>query len=471
MSRVRCVKGIATAGFLALCALAAPFVAGAQINNGLQLPAPSLTSAPPPQATPAAEAAAPAPSAEPSPVAAPPPPISGGVAALVNDDVVSTYDLRQRVLLYLVTTGTRPTQENMPQIQSEALRSLVDEHLELQELRRMEKAQKFDIVADDEEVNKSLLQLVSENNSTLPELSGQFARIGLDVQTLKDQIRIQLSWSRMINGRYGTRVRIGDNQVNMALQKLKASADKPQYLVSEIFLDAARAGGITEAVRGADQLLTQIQQGAPFGPVARQFSTAPTAASGGDMGWISAAELQPELAQAIEQMRPGQLSQPIQVSDGVYILQLRDKRSNAAGSTVSLKQAAIRLATDATKDQIDAATKILEVVRATGAVCTDLEAKAGAVAGVVAGDLGQSDVTELAPEFRTAAEGLPLNQFSAPVRTPVGLHLIMVCDRKETRGRQPSKQEVENRLYNEQLAMLARRYLRDLRNSATIETP
>jgi peptidyl-prolyl cis-trans isomerase SurA len=132
------------------------------------------------------------------------------------------------------------------------------------------------------------------------------------------------------------------------------------------------------------------------------------------------AELPTELAAAIEQMRPGQLSQPIQASDGVYVLQLRDKRSGAGSTTVSLKQAAVRLAADAPADQVDAAQKTLEQFRSTGATCADLQAKAAGVPGLVAGDLGQSDINDLSPDFRTAAENLEPNQFSQPIRTPAG---------------------------------------------------
>ncbi len=53
----------------------------------------------------------------------------------------------------------------------------------------------------------------------------------------------------------------------------------------------------------------------------------------------------------------------------------------------------------------------------------------------------------------------------------MGLHLIMVCSRHETAAKQPNKDEVENRLYNEQLAMLSRRYLAISGIRATIETP
>lgn len=399
------------------------------------------------------------------------PQISGGVAALVNDDVISTYDLRQRALLLIITSGVPATSENLPQIQEEALRSLVDEHLEMQEMRRLEREQKFSIVADDDEVNQSLAGLAKDNNTSVADLTRQFRAVGLDIQTLRDQLRVQVSWNRMISGRYGTRVKVGENKISMMMQRLKASADQPQYLVSEIFIDASHAGGMTEAMAGAQQLIQQIQQGAPFAPVARQFSAAPTAANGGDMGWVSAAELQPELLAALQEMRPGQMSQPIQVNDGVYVLQLRDKNSGGTSTTVDLKQAAVRLTADAPADQVAAAQKTLADFAASSPTCADLESKAAGFPGMVAGDLGKSDVKDLSADFRAPAEALAPNQLSQPIRTPVGLHMLMVCDRHTTQANLPTKDEVEGRLFGQQLSMLARRYLRDLRNSATIETP
>jgi peptidyl-prolyl cis-trans isomerase SurA len=456
MSWAHCLKGLA-AGTLASCAAVALFGPG---SAALAQPTAEPSA---PTATPIS---APAPARS-----APRPNLSGGVAALVNDDVISTYDLGQRALLLIVTSGVPATAENMPQIQEEALRSLIDEHLQLQELHKLEKEQKFSIVADDEEVNDALRQLAKDNNSTLEELKRDFAKVGLDMQTLREQLRAQISWNRMISGRYSTRVRVGSDQIAMALQRMKQAADKPHYQISEIFIDASRAGGLTEAANGAQQLITQIQQGAPFAAVARQFSSAPTAAAGGDMGWVAATELPSEISHAVDQMRPGEISQPIPVNDGVYIVQLRDRRAGGTSTTVSLKQAAVRLAADAPADKVAAAQKTLEAFSTSGATCADLESKAAAFPDIVAGDLGESNVNDLSADFRSAADSLAPNQFSMPIRTPVGLHLLMVCARHESHAKDPTREEVENRLFAQQMSMLSRRYLRDLRNSATIETP
>ncbi len=411
--------------------------------------------------------------AEAAPAAAPAEPASGlaeGVAAVVNDEIISTYDLRQRTLLLILTSGVQPTEANLPQLQQQALRSLVEERLQLQEVRKQERKQKFEIVPDAAEIDQQIEAMGQDNKVSGEQLKASLAEAGVDVETLRDQLRAQISWQRWISGRYGSRVRIGQDQVQAQLKRLTAAASQPRFLIGEVYIEAAKAGGQAEALKGAEQLVTQLQQGAPFGGVARQFSSAPTAANGGDAGWVSAAEEPPEVAAALEQMRPGQLSNPIPVQDGVYIIYLREKQAGAAASMISLKQAAVRLAGDATPDQVAAAARTLEQVRAKATSCADLEAAAATVPGVTAGDLGEADINDLSAAFREAAQGLAENQLSAPIRTPVGLHLIEVCGRRQASGKAPSAQEVENRLYTQQLAMLSKRYLRDLRNSATIET-
>jgi peptidyl-prolyl cis-trans isomerase SurA len=407
---------------------------------------------------------APAPSAQPEPSI-------GQVAAVVNDEIITAYDLRQRMMFYLMTTGVRPTSDNIPQIQQQALTSLVDERLELQELRKMEKTQKFQIIADDAEVDENIAAIAKENGLNLADLKAKMKASGVDISTLREQIRAQVSWQRMIRGRYGSRIRIGQNQIDMAMSRIKASAGKPQYQLAEIYIDPARAGGMNEAMSGAQQLIAQIQQGAPFPAVARQFSSAPSAASGGDMGWISQGELPPELAAAAEQMTPGSLSQPIAASDGVYIIFLRAKRAGSASTLVTLKQAAIQLPADAPADKVEEATKTLASLQDKGLNCSNLASGVAQTPGVVAGDLGEADVNDLSGDFRKAAEGQQTDVLGPPIRTGAGVHALMVCGRRTSDAQLPSSRDLESRLLGEQLTMVSRRYLRDLRNSATIETP
>lgn len=417
-------------------------------------------------------ASAPAQTPAPPPAQAPAAPqgLSEGVVAVVNDNLISSYDLVQRIRLLSVTAGVQPTEESLPQLQQEALRGLIDERLQIQELRRVEKAQKITIVATEKEIDEEIASIAQGNNTTSAALLAQLAAQGVESGTFRDQVRASVSWQNWIGGRYGSRVRIGQDQIKAVERQIAAAASKPQYQISEVLLDAARLGGMTQALDGANQLVDQIQKGAPFPAVARQFSSAATAANGGDAGWVSSGELDPAVEEVLSQLRPGQLARPVAVKDGVYIVYLRDKRAGADAMLVNLKQAAVILPADASADQLAAAQATLSKLRPQIKGCGDLETVAGGAPGVIAGDLGEAEVKDLAPAFRDAANSLQVGQVSEPIRTAAGLHLVAVCGKRASGVGAESAAQIENRLRGQQLALISRRYLRDLRNAATIET-
>jgi peptidyl-prolyl cis-trans isomerase SurA len=396
--------------------------------------------------------------------------LSEGVVITVNDEIISTYDIVQRMRLLIVTSGIQPTQENLPEVQREAVRSLIDERLEMQELREEGKTQKFDLIASDAEVNDELADIARSNNTSSDQLLAQLAAQGVGAQTFRDQLRAEISWRGWIRGRYGQRLVIGQDQVKAFLKHQEAEADKPQYQINEVFIDASRAGGAAAAQQGAAQLIAQLQKGAPFAAVARQFSASPSAANGGDVGWISTGEMPPEVDQVLETLRPGQLSPPISVKDGVYIIFLKDRRAGGSSLVVNLKQVAIALPKGASDAEVAAANAKLLALKPKLSGCDNLAAQAAKVPGAVSGDLGEAETKDLAPAFRTAAESLQVGQVSEPIRTDAGLHLIAVCDRHHGGADQLTQEQIENRLYGQELSMIAKRQLRDLRNSATIET-
>jgi peptidyl-prolyl cis-trans isomerase SurA len=417
-------------------------------------------------AAPAAAAPAPPP---PAAAPAPPQPLTEDVVAHVNDEVITNYDIIQRMRLLVVTAGIQPTRDDLPELQRYALSSLVDERLEMQELRREEKDQKTSIVATDSVVDDIISDLAKNNHMTSEQFLGSLAQQGIGVDTLRAQVRAQESWQDWIRGRYGSRIRVGEDQIKAFQQRMGAEAEKPKYLISEVFVDAGRAGGEQQAQTEAEQLVTQLHQGAQFQSVARQFSAAPTAANGGDAGWVTAGELDPAVRDAVEALRPGSLSNPIPVKDGVYIIYLRERQAGGSAILISLKQAAVALPADAPQAQLDAARVKLEALRGQLHGCENFEAIASKTEGVLAGDLGEADAKDLAPAFRDAAMALSVGQISEPIRSDQGLHLLAVCSKRSNSAQGLDHDAIENRLIGEELQMINKRYIRDLRNSASIE--
>ena len=456
---MRCTRpasGAALAVWLAGAVLPASAWAGAPAKSAPPAPAAA-------KATPPADAAAAAPVAGPKSM-------SESVAVVINDEIISTYDLRQRIRLLIVSTGVQPTEQNLPQIEREAMRALVDERLQSQELHKVEEKQKYKVFPSEKEVDAEIDDMAKSYNVRGPQLLKSLEGAGIEPATLRDQLRVQLGWRRYVSGRFRDNVHVGDEQITAMLARINASAAKPQYLVSEVFLDSGRVGSQEQAVQGARQLVEQLRTGgAPFAAVARQFSALPSAANGGDMGWLVSGEMPPEIEHVVEILNPGQTSEPIPVRDGVYIVQLREKRAGADAKMVDLKQAAIRLPKDASPADVAAADTKLVALRSQVHACDQLAPEAAKVAGVAAGDLGETNIDDLSPDFRHAIEGLKTGEVSTPVRTVQGLHLIALCGRHVGGAKETTRADVENRIYGEQLGMIARRFLRDLRNSAAIE--
>lgn len=380
-----------------------------------------------------------------------------GVAAIVNDEVISTYDVRQRATLLLSGAGIDPTAEAMDRARLQALRDLVDERLQLQEA----KERKINVDAND--VDRALTDIARQNKLSLDGMRGQLAASGVGMQTLRKQIEADIAWRRLVGGRFGTRVRISDAQINETLARIKASAAKPQYLVSEILLTQDAAPDAAQLDEIAGRLLEAIRGGAPFPAVARQFSQAASSAAGGDLGWLSQGELRAELLTIVEQLTPGQVSRPVKTQSGIYIIALRDKREGvdpASVTKVSLKQAAAPAGAQAA---LGRATERLTS-------CDGLDAALKGVTGAEVSDLGEVMLSELSEDIRQRVEGVPAGKASSVAVNGDKATALVVCTRSATGEGLPSRDEIENRLYEQELAMLAQRYLRNLRRDSTIIT-
>ncbi|MCA3719009.1 MAG: peptidylprolyl isomerase [Brevundimonas sp.] len=385
------------------------------------------------------------------------------MVATVNDQIITGFDLRQRMLTVIAMSQVQPTEENIPAIQQQALQALIEERLQAQEIAKYET-----LIVTDEEVDQEITGMAQDAGVTPDQYMGFLAQGGIRPEQMRQQLRTEIGWRQLVGGRFNTRARVSRAQVEQALRQLSEAASRPQYLIGEIYIEASRVGGQQAAINGAEQLVAQMVQGAPFQAVARQFSAAPSAARGGDAGWLVQGTVQPALQTALDTLQVGQLSRPIAVEGGVYIIYMRDKRSGAATSLVTLRQAMIELPETASEAEVAAASARLTALRPQ-LTCDNLLQRASSEAGLLGSDLGESDVANLAPQFQQVARSAEVGTVSSPVRTPLGLHLVAVCGRRVGGAEIPSYREVEGRLQNQNLAMLARRYIRDLRADALIE--
>jgi len=248
------------------------------------------------------------------------PPTSKSIAAVVNDDAISERDVSLRMRLIMVSSGIPDAPDIKEKIRPQIVNSLIEEKLMMQEAKRRK------ITVTDEEIEGGFKTIATQNNMEVAQFKELLKRQGINEKTLSDQIRSQIAWSKVVQGRLRPDISVSDFEISARKERLKASIGKTQYLISEIFLpvdDAAQEGNVKQL---AERLVNEIKGGsAPFPRVASQFSQAATAAKGGDLGWVQEGQLDAALDTALAAMAESSISPPLRARTGYYILVLRKK--------------------------------------------------------------------------------------------------------------------------------------------------
>ncbi len=379
---------------------------------------------------------------------------SEGVAAIVNDEVISTFDVRQRMRMIISSAGIQPDEQTIARIQQQALRGLIDEHLQIQETK------KFDITVSQAEIDQAIGRIARQNNVTLEDVKNDLLKSGISPVTLEDQIRAEIAWQILVNGRYGQRVRVSNNQIAQSKARMEASISKPQFLISEVLLESPSPEQDPVIYQGSLSLIQQIKEGAPFQAVAQQFSSAPSAAQGGDVGWVHKDDLPEEVRTTLDQMQAGTISQPIKVPGGYYIIALRDRKDGGAPMVVSFLQIV------APTEQDGALKSYLKKIK----TCEDAEKIQDKISDAFTNAFDDVALSDLSPAVRVVLENLQPGQSSQPVESPQGATAFMVCSKHYAEGAGiPDDDQIADQLINTRLAMLSKRYLRDLRRDSTVE--
>lgn len=381
-----------------------------------------------------------------------------GIAAIVNDQPITTFDVRDRMRLILSSAGIQPTEDVLVQVQEQAMRSLIEEALQLQTARR------YEVPVSEEEVDEAIADIAARNGITVEEIRADLESSGVSIDTLRQQLRAEIAWSYLVSGRYRNRIRVTDTQIGTALERIAESASQTQYRVAEIMVNLPASGDETAAEQRIAAIYNALEQGAPFPAIAGQFSDAPTAATGGDAGWLSAGQLRPQIASTIQQMPVGSISNPIRVPGGYMIVALADRREGQATEQITLQQVTL-LTSQITDERRQALTRAAQRVNGCANVATAFQS----VPQAIVTDLGTVGANALVPNIRQALAGLQNGQASPVLETGAGLQVFILCDRRIGGPGMPGPSDVENQIINQQLSMLARRWLRDLRNDATVE--
>lgn len=382
------------------------------------------------------------------------------IAAVVNDDVISVYDVNERIRFVLFSAGIPDTPKARQQIAPQVIRSLIDEKLETQEAKRL------DITVDQHEYQETISHLENQNHLPAGKLFDFISGKGINPKTLDNQIRATLMWGQVVRRRAQGHVVVTDEEIKEAHDRIAANMKKPSRLVADIFLAVDTPEDDAAVRANIEHLRQELVGGAEFVALARQFSQDAAAQQGGDLGWMPQGQLDPEIDRALDHMKLGELSEPIRTAAGYYLVLLRDERAPGASGDpeISLMSVAI----PAGPGHANGADELRRLAQ-TVSGCDDFarsvhEADPAAKIGML-----KAKLSEMNPNVRSTVANLPVGHVSEPLAVGNGAQAVMVCSRQGGEVVIPSLDDVGRVLTVQKLEQFSQRLLRDLRQTAFID--
>ena len=391
------------------------------------------------------------------------------IAAVVNDEIISIYDLESRIQIIMMLSNLASTDANFQSLALPTLRKLIDEKIKLQEASRL------GLKVGQEELEKAIDVVEKRHGIAKGNLITLLEKYGADIESLINQLRAEIVWSRIIASKYRGYIVISDDDVNRILNEENKSKDQLRYNISEIVLFSESIEQTKETEEEIVKIVEQLRAGADFNEIARSFSQSPSALNGGEVGWISIEKLPKDLMGVVSNLKAGEVSQPIKINTSLVLIKLNDIRvqsdQDLLDPILKLSQFHLALEPNISEEQIINHSIMATQKTKTLNGCKALDDAGKQFGSSMSGSLGEIRLSQLPANLKEIVRDLPVGQSSSPIKSQESIIVLMVCDRllPPIQNKNITRDMAKNRLFAEKISVYARKELRELRRSAYIE--
>lgn len=368
-------------------------------------------------------------------------------ARKVNDQIISNWDVDQRVRLYRAF-GFNPAQPR-----TLALEELTQDKLKISAARIAGAS------VTEEGFDQALQNYAAQRQLSIGALRSRLQSAGVAPETFDQFLNTSILWRAIIDARFRSRAQPSDADLRDTLQ-FAASQSSESVFLREIAIPFAERG--QQGARDlADRIISQVRGGSNFASLAREFSRSRTAPRGGAIGWTPTANLPAQMASEVLTLTPGEVTGKIEVPNGIIVLQVVDIREDTGGRP----DAFVTYVRYDLPAGADTAALISQTTRFQS--CLDAEIALDGFSGN-SGLVGPVPVGSLDGDIALTIAALDPGEAAPAMPVPDVQSVIYLC----TRGIDIAPEQTEalrSQIFNQRMNAYAAGYLQELLADAVIE--
>ncbi len=357
------------------------------------------------------------------------------VVAVVNNDVITRYELNEKIQLAI----KQLTKQGTPLPALDILEKQILERM-IMEMLQAQFATENGVQVDETQLDFALNRIAQQNNfANLAAFRTKLESDGIDWKKFREEMRQEMVSVRVREREVDSKLVISEGEVdNYLANKQKMGNTTEEFHLAHILVgvpEQASAEKIAVSRARADQAYSQLQGGADFAQVAAGYSDAKDALKGGDIGWRSGDRLPPQFLELLRKLQPGQTTAVIRSPGGFHILKMLEKRSGDAPVVITQTHARhILIKTSEIMSDAEAKKHILDIKQQVeqGGNFAELAKHYGEDGSAQkGGDLDWASPGQMVAEFDALLNKLKINELGV-VQTQFGWHLVEVLARRST---------------------------------------
>jgi peptidyl-prolyl cis-trans isomerase SurA len=393
------------------------------------------------------------------------------IAAVVNDDVITTQDVEERALLVMALSGSGKSEEERARIVASTLSRLIDETLQSQESKRQS------VTARDEEIDHAIAGLEKARGRPAGSLAEFIQQAGLSMPALRSQFAVQIAWNKAIARKIRRSLTVTDAEVARAQQAALNPYPITQVFLSAISIPIASPKDEAIAAARANALGNRLAAGESFDTLARSLIGAKEVVLVPAL-WVDETTLEPALARAISSLAKDDYSKPIRSQQTYQIVHLIDRRSVppvTENTEIALKQLTLSLKSSLPSRERDHA---LDTLISTAQQLQQHPGECGLDTVDTSIDTNRLTLAvrhvrttfgQLNQEMRGLMMPLKVGEVSEPYALGNTVEMLLLCEKIDAPLPLPDAEKIKEKIISERADLEAERVLRNLKRDAFIE--
>ncbi|MGC6390945.1 MAG: peptidylprolyl isomerase [Alphaproteobacteria bacterium] len=263
------------------------------------------------------------------------------VVAIVNDEIISSIDLDQRIKLSRLGSQTQDSEKVKNIVRDNALESLINEAVISQELRTL------GLKIPKSSIDKAVSSIEKRNRIPSGKLGTILAQNNIAMEALIQQVQGELGLMIIAQHLFGKKVLINNLDIETALLSRIQDAQQSLFPLQELVLRADTPKRRQESTILAENIIAALQtQNAPFEAAVGRFSIGLSAQNGGNLGLVNINTLPEEIREPLLRAQPNSLVGPIFSQGSVYLFRLGEAvRDPLVASLNNMKIDVVKLST------------------------------------------------------------------------------------------------------------------------------